>query len=73
MRRGREKEEEEKEEGGGGGGGPNQADCEDVLSETLPKPYNTIAKPGRLRGRLKRNLVQTRPNQGQTRQIARTS
>ena len=72
-------EEDEEREGkggggeGGGGGGPNQADCEDVLSETWPKPYKTIAKPGRLRGRLRRNLTQTKPNQGQTRQIARTS
>ena len=33
----------------------------------------TAAEPGRWRGRLKRNLAQTKQNHSQTRQIARTS
>ena len=52
---------------------PNQANCEDVSSETGPKPGQTRAKPGKLQGRLRRNRAQTRPNQGPTRQILRTS
>ena len=57
MRRGREKEEEEKEE----------------KEEEEEAEKETAAEPGRWRGRLKRNLAQTKQNHNQTRQIARTS
>ena len=54
-------------EGGGEGGGPNQADCEDVLSETGPKPGQTRAQTRQIRRMSQAGRAaqpgQTRPNQ----------